>query len=890
MNISPEEVSTAGYYISDSLRERMRCALPEKTLAPGECLLVFASGKDTVAENGEFHADFRISSGETVVLSTGGKYTSAEVIRCGTNVSLARGEDGAYTQSAPSLGYANNEQGSEALAESRVDRGLPLVISEVLLKDDGIAYGGKLRDVIEICNVSDSAVSTKGYYLSDSEREPYRFALPERELAPGECVLVYADKGESDLSAPFSLASDESVYLTAPNFRHGDPVPCSPAGSGRSRSFSARSEDETVYTEGDISIGYANDASGTALYEKSARPSTVEISEAVSVNTKYLAGPYGTYHDFIELHNNSDSAVDLSGWYISDDPEKPMKASLEGMRIAAGGYLVIICSTDGINTPRGYNTVKFSLSVFGETVCLSHGDEVVDSMAIPALGENAAFGRAEGSDGFSLLKNATPGVSNSVRISAASSAPVASLPQGVYNDVGALSVELKGEGTVYYTLDCSDPTVNGKAYDSPIRLTRTTVIRCCAAGDGKPFSKVADYSYIINENDTLEVVSLVTTPENLWDTYNGIYVKGPNASSVFPYEGANYFKDWEKEASLAFYPHGGEGFYIPCGIKIFGGYSRALDKKSFSCFFRSKYGAGSLDYEVFGQDGLNSYESLVLRNTGQDATKSNMRDAMITKLVAEKTDVDIQDSRPVVLYLNGEFWGVYFIREKINQNYVAGHQNVTAAQAKVDYASGTRTPEYTALMNYVKSHDLSNAEYYSYTASQVDIDEYIDYIIAEICMANTDNGNIKFYKAEGGKWRWVLYDVDQSFRDAANKTLAAHLNPGGTGSGNRFPTTLINALLKNSGFKEKFLKRFAWQLNNIWTAENVLPYIEQYSSAIAKDMVRDCIKYGQSYSGWESHVQSLRNFILSRRENMIQQVKAYFSLSDSEMNKYGFNS
>ena len=892
MNISGSDVSTSGYFISDSADDRLRCALPDKTLAPGECLLVFASGKDMTAESGEFHADFRLSDGETVYLTKDGRYVSADALHRGTNLSTARiiNDNGTaeYTVMAASLGFSNNDSGVEALAEIRIDRNLPLVISELLLADDGTPYRGKLRDVVEITNISTENVSTKGYYLSDSERDPYKFAIPETDLAPGQCIVIYCDDSMEELSAGFSLADDEAVYLTAPNFKHGDAVNCVKAGRGSSLSLDKITDEGAVYRGSAISIGHANDDNGVAAYEKESRPETVEFSEAVSVNTKYLAGPYGTYHDFIELHNNTDSAIDLTGWYLSDNAKKLRKASLDGMKISAGGYLVIICSSDGVNTPKGYNVAGFSLSVGGETVYLSHGDEIVDSMAIPALGENAAYGRAEGYDGFSLISSPTPGVSNGRRIDSPTASPVSSVPQGVYNDISSLTVELSGEGDIYYTTDCSDPTVNGKLYTTPLTLSNTTVIRCCAAAEGKTMSEVNDLTYIINENNKLETISLVTEPENLWDYYTGIYVKGPNASSTFPYEGANYFKDWERAATLAFFPSDGDGFYIGCGIKMFGGYSRALDKKSFSCFFRGKYGDGSLDYSLFGDDGLNSFESIVLRNTGQDATKSNMRDAMITQIVADMTDVDVQAQRPVVLYLNGEFWGVYFIREKVNRNYVAGHQNVTEDQAQVDYASGTRTPDYTAIINYVKSHDMTNSDNYNYVASQVDIDEYIDYIIAEICIANTDNGNIKFGKAEGGKWRWIMYDVDQSFRDPANKTLSAHLNPSGTGSGNRFPTTLINALLKNSSFKDKFLRRFAWQLNNIWTPEHVLPYIDAFSDMIASDMVRDCEKYGKSYSEWKSHVESLRTFINSRAENLKSQAQAYFSLTDSDMVKYGF--
>ncbi|MBO4452780.1 MAG: lamin tail domain-containing protein, partial [Clostridia bacterium] len=400
LNVSGKTVSTAGYFISDSLEKRNRSALPDRNLEPGEIMLIFASGKETVADNGEFHTDFGLSSGETVVLSKGGKYVCVGVKRCGTNMSLSRvrNEDGefVYEVMRTTVGFPNDESGMEALAESMIDRTLPIVINEVLLASDETAYGGKIRDVVELCNISGGTVSTKGWHLSDSEKDPCRYELPERELAPGEILVIYADDYGTEVSTGFALSSGDSVYLTSPSGKRGDAVECMPAGRGKSWSLSSRDASGFGYTSGAISIGHANDSAGALSYDKDARPATVEISEAVSVNTKYLAGSYGTYTDFVELHNNSDKEIDLSGWYLSDDAEKPRKGSLDGLKIPAGGYKIVLLSKETKNVRKGYLILNFAISLHGETLVLSHGDEVVDTMPVPALGENTAFGRADG--------------------------------------------------------------------------------------------------------------------------------------------------------------------------------------------------------------------------------------------------------------------------------------------------------------------------------------------------------------------------------------------------------------------------------------------------------------------------------------------------------------
>lgn len=889
-NISNAIVSLKGYTVSDTLEERNRCILPDKELAPGELFVIFASGKETGNYKNEFHANFRLSTGESVVLSNGARHTSKEVAACQTNFSQSRveGENGIeYVEMLATPGFENDEAGKEALEAMRTSKNAPLVINELLLSQDLTAYGGKLRDVIEICNISEKSVSAKGWFISDSLEEPYKYALPDQEIAPNECLVLYAEKSGESNACGFALSSGETLYLTAPDFKRSEYVSCAAAGEGKSR-IRIVENGETVYVDGETSIGFANDDNGKAKYDEATRPTEVEISEAVAYNSKYFAGPYKTFHDFVELHNRTDAEIDLSGWYLSDDTEEPLKGSLDGVKIPANGYVIIILSPDGLNTPSGYAVVNFSLASSGETLCLSKGETIVDCMAIPTVGKDTAYGRADGSNGFSILTKPTPKEPNAQAVTKASEMPTASIPQGVYKQE-FITVELKGKGNIYYTLDCSEPNSASTLYTGPIVLNKTSVIRCAALENGKGLSKIVDLTYVINEPDTLETVTIVTTPENLWDHYTGIYATGPRASSTFPYEGANYYYRWEKEATVSFFDKDGGGFAESCGLRIFGGLSRALPKKSFAVFFRSAYGNGQLNYKLFENDELSVYEAFVLRNTGQDFKYCNMRDAMITSMAQTMIGLDVQNYRPVVIYLNGEYWGLYFIREKLNENYVAGHYNVAPEEAEVAVANGRTSENYMALVDYASSHDMRDPEHYAYVCSIMDVENYADYYVAEIIISNTDNGNIRFFTYKGGKWRWIMYDVDHGFRAAYYNTVADHLDPKGTGGGNNFSTRLINALLKNPDFKDMFLKKMAWQMNNVWTVENVAEYVEKFKGMIENDIERECIRWEKSYENWQAAVKSLNTFIKAREGYMLEHVKAQFSLSDSEMRAYGFN-
>ena len=585
-NVTEKDVSLAGYWLSDRAEERFRYALPSVILPAGGYLVIYCDGKNSTAETGELHASFGISEGESVVLtSSAGKYTTVATEHCADDESLLLGEDGSYAKGTPSPGFANTAEGAAQFAASRVDDDAPLVISEVLLRKDGTAFGGFLSDAVEIYNRSGADVSTAGWFLSDRD-DPYRYALPEQTLHAGECLVIFCDSSSEPLHSGFALSSTDMLRLTGPNHKHGAILSCVPAGDGKSWQWiPASGEAESGYRAGTVSMGQPNTDEGIAAYERSVLPQGVRISEVMSSNSKYLRSSYGSACDWAELYNGSDKTVSLAGWFLSDDPELPRKAALPSVSLAPGEYFVVFLSKNSEGLRNGYPVMAFGLSSAGDKLYLSDENGVVDQVIIPALDANTSYGRPAGKDGFSLLKEPTPGSVNSEGAKA-TEAPVAETKQGVYNGIGSLDVVLHSDGVIYYTTDCSVPTTASTRYEGPIRLTNTTVIRAIACKEGCSPSKVEAYSYILNENHTIPVASLVTTPENLWDYYTGIYADGPGYSRTeFPHEYANFWQQWEKEADVSLFELDGSGFSEPCGIRIFGAYSRALAMKSFSCFF-----------------------------------------------------------------------------------------------------------------------------------------------------------------------------------------------------------------------------------------------------------------------------------------------------------------
>lgn len=879
-NTTDAPLHLGGWCLSDDFSQRFRFRLPEITLPADGYILIYCDGEGYVTEDGYIHAGFALNQEEELCLTDPqGAYTVMRLSYPGENTSLALVQ-GNYLSMLPSPGYANTDEGCYQAVQSRIDPDSPLVISELLLSDSGVPVNGILQDAVEVMNITDRMVSTKGWYLSDGG-DPYGCPLPEAELAPGSCVTVTLSKE----TAGFGLRLGETVYLLSPEHMWSQPVDCAQPEPGKTLSLLGTG-DALSYDFADPTLGHPNDQDGNARFLSDQPHSDLRISELMSSNSSYLAGPYRNTTDWVELYNAGREPVDLSQYCLTDSSDLE-KHPLPNKTLAPGKYMVILLSETGKRLKSGYSWLPMNLSAAGDRLYLTKDGKITDFAVIPELSADAVWGRPTGQLSFTQLSSATPGEANAGKAKI-SAAPTANLPQGSYDGTNSITVTLTAPGTIYYTFDCSVPTRSSRKYTGPIRLTDTTVIRAVAYEKGASRSEVVDLTYLINENDNLNAVCIVTDPDNLWDYETGIYADGPGYTATSPHKGANFWKAWEKPASVSLFETDGRvGFSESCGLKIFGGFSRANSKKSFACMFRGKYGASSLEYALFGDAGIDTYQSFVLRAGGQDAYTSKIRDEMITSIAAEHLGLPTQRYRATVLYLNGEYWGIYFIREKLTDQYVAGNFGVYAEDVTMSDWSGGDCPEYVALQNYAKNHDLSDPKHYQYICSQINIDNYIDYMITQMWIANTDLGNVKFFRTKEMRWHWALYDTDLSFRNVTHTSVTKLLSRNISKSDFRSATLLIR-LMKNKSFKDAFLRRMAWQVNNVWTEEIVTQRINEIQALLQKDMSRECARWGGSVKKWESNLQKLRDFAAKRTGYFLKDVQDYFGLTKAQMQGYGF--
>ncbi len=448
---------------------------------------------------------------------------------------------------------------------------------------------------------------------------------------------------------------------------------------------------------------------------------------------------------------------------------------------------------------------------------------------------------------------------------------------GFYKD--SLSVELLFEGAkVYYTTDGSIPSRKSKIYQGPILLTQTSVIRTIAYIQNKRVDINAQ-TYFINEPETkLMVVSLALPLGILFNKKYGLFMTGNQVdSSNWKLPTANFWKKTEVLCNLElFEPNGDQVINQLSGFRIFGGMSRIFPQKSIALTAREKYGTKKFDYPVFGKKAPKKFKFLVLRNSGSDWGKSHFRDGLITSLVS-KWDIDIQAYRPAHVYINGKYWGIYNIREKINRYFLSSHHglnkdSINLMEHKMNLKFGSSL-SYHKMMRFIKTHDFRSNQNLKILETMMDIDNFMNYQIAEIYCDNQDaGGNIKYWKPKkrNGKWRWILFDTDFGFGlhnpDAYRmNTLVIHTDPFGPGWPNPpWSTFILRKLLKNKGFRQKFITRFCDHLNDSFSSSKVLNQVKAIEKMLLPEIPRHLERWNLKRDVWNEQVEIIKLFAAER--------------------------
>ena len=867
------DINLKNYGLSDD-KSKIKWVFPETIIKSKEYLIINLCGEKKEG----LYANFRLSSkgGETLVLTkANGKVIDAiTVTPLDKNETIARDLNGnLYTSDLPTPGFPNTKQGYENYINSLKNEENKIKINEILPRNKGnfINENGKLEGYIEIINISKNTVNLKTYSLSNSTKHPFTYKLPDISLKSGEVYVFYtATSSVSNNYTGFKLTEKTGEVVLSNGNKIVDIVEYDQVANGMALIY----ENEEYYISNNITPGYPNNNSGIKNFNEKnlTNPNDLIISEVMNQNNEYLPQNGGNYYDWIELKNNTQKTINLKDYYLTTNDNLKTMYNLPDVSLKPGGYYVVMASGDTNLSNNTYKHTNFKLSEI-ESLYLTKDNKIIDSIFIANVPLGYSMGRGTKS-GIYYFSNPTPKSQNKNGTNQIAYTPIINVAPGIYNDVQNISIEIKGNGTIYYTLDGSIPNRSSKKYKSPIFLNKTSVLKVVSYEDDKLPSKVVTSSYIINENHTLPVLSLSLKQSDFNTIQSNTY-----SGEV---ERTAYAELFEENSS----------FSIPCGLKLFGGTTRGLPKKSFQLKFRSEYGASKLNYQVFNNRDFSSFDTLVLRSASTDYEYAAFADIFMTSTLEELETVEVQAYKTIILYINGTYWGIYNIREKIESEFIANHYNVSEDKVNITRIDNNvtcgSTTWYKEIVNYLSNHNMADQKNYEYIKTKIDIDSIIDFWIAETYTTNNDIVNARFYShpdINDGKMRAIFYDLDWAMFNVT-KNYYIFSTSATPMSRLQIPTTVLRNLMKNNEFKKRYVERLSYNLNNIWTYEKLSKKLEELYQIYKKEMPRNCERWNITMENWEDNVNRLRNYIKKRTPIMLNQTKSFFGLSESEMKKY----
>lgn len=674
----------------------------------------------------------------------------------------------------------------------------------------------------------------------------------------------------------------------------------------------------------------------------------VEITEIRSDWGNVLRDADGLCHGFVEVYNSSDTAVSLNGWHLSDNTLQLDKYTIVNCEIAPHSYQVFwsnsIEDVQNMDIALDGAFLGFSLETDEPIVLTDPDGHVVSKARIPALDKGESYAKEQG-DVWGI-RAASPGEENPLELldREKAEAPVFSLPSGFYEGTVQLEIYAQPGTEIYYTIDGSTPDETSMHYEGPLVLTDATsqpnrysmlqnittiesliyspahdvpkihTIRAVAIDEKGHISDPVNGSYFLDYADRygfqdVYMLSIITDPQNLFSDEMGIYVLGDvfeenkekinfdKASWIYTAR-SNYNssgKAWRRSVSLELFDTDKRQAASQMGaLSIHGNFSTAYGQKSFNVYAQNK------ETVIFPGVFDSSSSSAMLRAGGvQDSLSTKMRDVLNQNLVADRA-VTVQDGIPCQVFINGEYWGLYNLQERINEGLITSsfdvnENNLVILKNEIVVAG---EPEdlalYTQVLEYAEGNDLSLSEHYQQMCEWIDMQSYIDYMCFQIYIANCDAiyNNVACWRTRNivddeygdGRWRWILYDTDASAGMIPDRTVASVDSfSGGNWGTPPMEDLLFSSLIQNEEFKRQFAESFIEIAQNNFESSHVLKKIEQMekvywpASVISHRRFWD-EDFPEHY--YTANVQLIKDFYSGRYEHIYQHMLTNLGLEE----------
>ena len=621
----------------------------------------------------------------------------------------------------------------------------------------------------------------------------------------------------------------------------------------------------------------------------------IVINEFSASNFDSHQDNYGEYEDWIELYNTSNSDVDLNGWYLTDKPNNLTKWQFPSSFIVSANSLAIIyCSgLDEINGGVAHSNFKITQTKFNEVFVLSDASGgVVDSISVVPAQKSHSRGRdINGGSTWSLFTTATPNANNTGAMLEYAPMPSFSQTSGYYSGPFDLTLSSTDPNAlIYYTTDGSRPDNSANLYTGPFNISSTSVIKAVAysTNGSVPPSFIDYHTFFINDTHTIPILSVSGDSVAIL-IEDGLQTIGSWWNGV-PHEPQGTIEWFDKNGVLLdkgtgeFNKHGNDSW--------------AYDQRGFDYVMRDQFGYNhALQDKVFDTKSRDKFQRVIVKAAANDnypfsfgSSGAHIRDAYIQHL-SQLADLrlDERSTKSCILYLNGQYWGVYEMREKVDDHdftdyyYDQDKNNLqflkTWGGTWIEYGGPQAQTDWDNLKNFITTNSMANQANYQTVKSQYNTGSIIDYFLLNSYVVCGDwlNWNTAWWRGmdtagEKKKWRYTLWDMDNTFDHGTNytgvPTMSVNADPCDPSSlsdpGGQGHVPIWNELLNNSDFFDDYLNRWQDLANGYLSCDTMISILDSMIAVIDPEMPRQIAKWGGTYTEWQSNVQDVRDFINAR--------------------------
>ncbi len=819
----------------------------------------------------------------------------------------------------------------------------PVIFSEVSPENANFKDNdGNDPGWVELYNTSDAPVSLKGVALSNDAKFPRRWVFGNATIpAKSHMIVFLSGKNYPDYIAPSdsvnmignncSSESSSGGFGAFPGMGDwgGGMNPGGGAGAGATTTNAENLPGKSAlcYSEGGTNqVGAVvkvspNKGSYTRVVVNAAsKPANADqlvvrgfITKSHKIRLNFKEGDAMSNWSGKNLRGTGDSSA---VYYVrlSDNASEINRNGITATTFATeteGSESTTFKITSYIARKRGHEPhTTFKAENSGALFLVDENNSILDSVSYAAVPTGASWSRdAAGKWGFAA-PSPYGNTAGEVFAEQAQSNAVNIPPSGFYSSAVAVTFPA---GT-RCEQGGAEATANSPVVQS-LNVSTTTVLRCRTYADGSYPSEEIIRTYVFEQQPSLAAIFVTTDPLSMFSADSGLYMTGNSANMMDPKYGANFWSNRELPVYVEMFEPGSPkapAFGVMGDYKISGQYSRAKEKKSFSVTLREEYGNKRLKYPLFPDyPELKKFKAFSFRNFGNNSGNDYVRDRIGTQMT-EGLGVDYQHGRYVVVYYNGKYYGLHDLRERNSEyfyetRYGLDPNDIDLLDASNEAGAGSST-DYKAMIDWLQSNELTNEANYNKIAEQVDVENYMNYMAAEMFVNNGDwpHNNLKKWRvaSQKSKWKWFLYDVDFGFGAGYNTqnsnvfsyvTNASGTNGMGmgmmpgmgqqggqqTGGSISEHTILMIRLLGNEGFKKAFINRFCVLLSMNFAADRLVKQIDELQSQVQSEMARDAEFWGYNASSFSSNLEKIKSFAQSRQQTIMGEMQQYFGLGSN---------